>query len=192
MPRSRHVHANLQRLSRPLLSRDEIGALGYCTQRSAAVTPDPPVNKMGYIGWRGLFLVGLLPALLTLLIRAWVPESPRWLIRMSRQKEARESSAWAFGVTPKSSRSRSQPNPTRTKQTGARCSATGAVRSILINLSQTGGNGLLLWATTLFLLILNVTMSEDTSLMIWVSLSGFAGRLAFSYLSDAIGGAPAA
>src|SRR5476651_1262293 len=28
------------------------------------------------VGWRGLFVVGLLPAALTLLIRAWVPESP--------------------------------------------------------------------------------------------------------------------
>jgi putative MFS transporter len=30
------------------------------------------------VGWRGLFAMGLLPALMTLLIRAWVPESPRW------------------------------------------------------------------------------------------------------------------
>ena len=29
-----------------------------------------------YIGWRGLFAIGLLPALLTLYIRAWVPELP--------------------------------------------------------------------------------------------------------------------
>ena len=36
-----------------------------------------------YIGWRGLFAVGLLPALLTLLIRAWVPESPRWLLQQA-------------------------------------------------------------------------------------------------------------
>jgi putative MFS transporter len=34
------------------------------------------------IGWRGLFLVGLAPALLVLMIRYWVPESPRWLMRM--------------------------------------------------------------------------------------------------------------
>ena len=26
-----------------------------------------------YIGWRGIFVIGLLPALLTLLVRAWVP-----------------------------------------------------------------------------------------------------------------------
>jgi MFS family permease len=40
-----------------------------------------------YVGWRGLFAIGLLPALLTLLIRAWVPESPRWLMRMGRPEE---------------------------------------------------------------------------------------------------------
>jgi putative MFS transporter len=52
------------------------------------------------IGWRGLFLIGLLPALLTLLIRAWVPESPRWLIRRGRREEARASISWALQVDP--------------------------------------------------------------------------------------------
>jgi putative MFS transporter len=52
------------------------------------------------IGWRGLFLIGLLPALLTLLIRAWVPESPRWLIRRGRPEEARRSIAWALQIDP--------------------------------------------------------------------------------------------
>ena len=52
------------------------------------------------IGWRGLFVVGLMPALITLLIRAWVPESPRWLIRMGRLEEARRSLAWALQKDP--------------------------------------------------------------------------------------------
>ena len=43
-----------------------------------------------YVGWRGLFVVGLLPAALTLLIRAWVPESPHWLIGKGRLDEARQ------------------------------------------------------------------------------------------------------
>src|ERR1700680_5181554 len=54
------------------------------------------------IGWRGLFACGLVPALLTLLIRAWVPESPRWLVRMGRPEEARRSLAWALKVPPES------------------------------------------------------------------------------------------
>jgi MFS transporter, putative metabolite:H+ symporter len=54
-----------------------------------------------YVGWRGLFAIGLLPAGLSLLIRAWVPESPHWLIRVGRLAEARQSLAWALMVDPK-------------------------------------------------------------------------------------------
>src|SRR5947199_2781561 len=36
------------------------------------------------VGWRGLFACGLVPALLCLLIRAWVPESPGWVGRLGR------------------------------------------------------------------------------------------------------------
>jgi MFS transporter, putative metabolite:H+ symporter len=53
-----------------------------------------------FVGWRGLFAVGLLPAALTLLIRAWVPESPRWLVGVGRPDEARQSLAWALEMDP--------------------------------------------------------------------------------------------
>jgi MFS transporter, putative metabolite:H+ symporter len=53
-----------------------------------------------YVGWRGLFAIGTIPGLLTLLIRAWVPESPRWLIQMGRMEEARKSLAWALEMDP--------------------------------------------------------------------------------------------
>ena len=52
------------------------------------------------IGWRGLFLVGLAPAILVLMIRYWVPESPRFLMRMGRHEEARCSLAWALQCDP--------------------------------------------------------------------------------------------
>ena len=51
-------------------------------------------------GWPALFVIGLFPAALTLLIRAWVPESPRWLMRMGRSDEARQSLAWALEKDP--------------------------------------------------------------------------------------------
>jgi hypothetical protein len=40
--------ANLQRLSRLFLSRDERGALDHCAQCSEVVTFAQTVNKMGY------------------------------------------------------------------------------------------------------------------------------------------------
>ena len=48
--------------------------------------------------WRLLFAIGLLPALVVLLVRLWVPESPHWLARQGRFEEARKSLAWALQV----------------------------------------------------------------------------------------------
>src|SRR5260370_27543594 len=53
------------------------------------------------IGWRGLFALGVLPALMAFVIRVWVPESPRWLISKGRYEEARTSLAWALQLDPK-------------------------------------------------------------------------------------------
>ena len=50
------------------------------------------------IGWRGLFLVGLAPAVVVSMIRYWVPESPRFLMRMGRHEEARRSSRLGLAV----------------------------------------------------------------------------------------------
>lgn len=43
------------------------------------------------IGWRWLFVVGVLPAVLAYIIRRRVPESPRWLAAQGRFEEARRS-----------------------------------------------------------------------------------------------------
>ena len=77
------------------------------------------------ISWRGLFLVGLAPALLVLMIRYWVPESPRFLMRMGRHDEARRSLAWALQCDPAKSSCR-PPRPMRRRRAGANCSAIRA------------------------------------------------------------------
>lgn len=43
--------------------------------------------------WRLLFAIGVLSALVVLLVRIWVPESPHWLCRQGRYAEARQSLA---------------------------------------------------------------------------------------------------
>ncbi|MBV9827432.1 MAG: MFS transporter [Alphaproteobacteria bacterium] len=144
------------------------------------------------LGWRGLFAMGLLPALITLLIRAWVPESPRWLIRKGRIEEARRSIAWALQMNPQDvivpATIEDVPHtPWRELFKYPRSIVVGCLTS----LSQTGGIGLLMWATTLLVLIIKITPAEAAGLMIWVGVAGFAGRLVCSYANDAFGRRPA-
>ena len=101
-----------------------------------------------YVGWRGLFAIGLFPAFLTLLIRAWVPESPRWLIRMGRAEEARKSLAWALQTDPKEielpvALAEQPRTPWRALFQYPRSMAVTVLTSLG---SQTTGNGIGLWA----------------------------------------------
>ena len=144
------------------------------------------------VGWRGLFVVGLLPAALTLLIRAWVPESPHWLIGKGRLAEARKSLAWALQVDP------------QTIQLPAAPAAIEHVswrelfkypRSLIVSsltgISQTGTVGLSLWITTLLVLVLKITPREASYLVIWIGAVSIVGRFFCAWMSDAFGRRPA-
>jgi MFS transporter, putative metabolite:H+ symporter len=142
------------------------------------------------VGWRGLFAVGLLPAALTLLIRAWVPESPRWLMQMGRPDEARRSLAWALQVPPEELPLPAGP-VTAVKPpawTELFRYPRSVIASWLPNLGcQTASYGIQLWAPTLFMLQLGVSAADAAKAFVWVSVGGFIGRIAFSLLSEAIG-----
>jgi len=143
------------------------------------------------LGWRGLFAVGLLPAGVILLVRAWMPESPHWLAGAGRLREARESVAWALEVD--AEKIPLVAAPSEAAQAPVRwLELFHYPRSLTIawlgNLAaQTGIYGLTLWAPTLLVQQLHITPMRAASLMIACSVSAFVGRVSFSYLSDALG-----
>lgn len=142
------------------------------------------------VGWRGLFAVGLLPAALTLLIRAWVPESPRWLARQGRAEEARRSLAWALQIDPATIPLSAMAAPTMGRPRFAELFRYP--RSLIVswfgNLgAQTGVYGINLWAPTLLMLVLGVPAAEAAFWLIFVNTGGFVGRIVFAWLSEAIG-----
>jgi putative MFS transporter len=144
------------------------------------------------IGWRGLFAVGLLPAGLTLMIRAWVPESPHWLIGKGRFDEARKSLAWALQVDPGEIQ---LPTTIATVDKTAWLELFRYPRSMLVacltGISQTGSVGLSLWMTTLFVLVLKISPGDASFLIIWVGAIAIFGRLFCAWISDAMGRRPA-
>jgi putative MFS transporter len=140
------------------------------------------------IGWRGLFLVGLTPALLVLMIRYWVPESPRYLMRMGRYEEARKSLAWALQCDPKEIELPTTiPDEEKTRWRELFRYPRSMAAACTIALSQTGGVGILMWITVLFVMVLKITPAEASYLMIWVGLLGIVGRLVASWMSDFFG-----
>ena len=148
-------------------------------------------SAVGSDEWRLLFAVGVLPSLLVLLVRIWVPESPRWLCRQGRYEDARRSLAWALQVKPES-----LPLPTAADAGPIKQSNWLDLfkypRSLLVSWlgnagAQTGVYGITLWAPALFVLLLKVSPQQAAKMMILLSVFGFVGRVSFSFLSEWIG-----
>jgi putative MFS transporter len=134
----------------------------------------------------------MIPGLLTLLIRAWVPESPRWLMQMGRMEEARKSLAWALEMDPATlpmdaGEIEGQKQPKSRLSDIFRYPKSLAVSWITNLGAQTGYYGLTLWVPTLLVQLLGVTPARASFLLIFVNFAGLFGRIGLSYLSDAIG-----
>jgi len=142
------------------------------------------------IGWRGMFLVGACPALLTMLIIFFIPESPLWLLRRGRHEEMLRSISWAIQCDPADVDFEKvifteSPRP-RLREIFRY--PRSLVASWLGNLGAlTGYYGLVLWLPTVLVLVLNTSPAHASALVMGLSAVGVAARAAFGYLSDRIG-----
>jgi MFS transporter, putative metabolite:H+ symporter len=147
--------------------------------------------NVGSGDWRLLFAIGVLPAILVLLVRLWVPESPRWLCRQGRYEEARKSLAWALQMEPSA-----LPMPTAADAgpivTSSWFDLFKYPRSLIVSWlgnagAQTGVYGITLWVPSLFVLLLKVTPQEAAKMMILLTVFGFVGRVSFAFFSEWMG-----
>jgi putative MFS transporter len=141
------------------------------------------------VGWRGLFALGLVPAPLILFIRAWMPESPHWLMRTGRSVDARKSLAWALEINAERI---PLPSPEPRKQSVGWQELFQYPRSVAVSwlgnlAAQTGVYALYLWVPTLFMQILRITPTRASYLMIYCSVGAFIGRIFFAYASESLG-----
>src|SRR5215472_2145652 len=140
------------------------------------------------IGWRYLFLVGLSPLVLVFMIRYWVPESPRWLMRMGRHEEARRSIAWALMVDPREITLPATVEPgEKTRWIELFRYPKLVAAGCFTGLTQTGGASLALWGATLLVIVLNTTPAHAAFLASFVGLSGIVGRFFITALIEPLG-----
>jgi putative MFS transporter len=140
------------------------------------------------VGWRYLFLVGLSPLVLVFMIRFWVPESPRWLIRMGRHEEARKSLAWALMVDPKEIElPTTLPVLEKTRWLELFKYPRLVAAGCLTGLTQTGGASLALWGATLLVIVLNTTPAHAAFLSVFIGVSAIIGRFFITALIEPLG-----
>jgi len=145
------------------------------------------------IGWRGLFLLGMLPALLTLLIRAWVPESPRWLISKGRYEEAVKSINWVMKekFDYKKIVVSAEEKIAATKKVSF-MEIFQYPRSLSITWSVGFCHalidyGFITWGPTLLALILQVPAARAAEMFVVITFFGFIARIFWSCISEALG-----
>jgi putative MFS transporter len=142
------------------------------------------------IGWRPLFAVGVLPALLAIFVAVYVPESPRWLIEQGRLHEARRVIAWLV-MRPEEELALEAPAPP--KEHGLRYADVLRYRSsVFVTVLAWFGasvavSGMVLWGPTFLERVAEVDEDEAALLFVFVTLGSFLGRLFFSFVPQRTG-----
>ncbi|WP_040621685.1 MFS transporter [Rhodovulum sp. PH10] len=151
-------------------------------------------------GWRGLFVVGCLPAFLLFWVLRWVPESPRWLVNQGRFKEARRALRQIEIDDAALERSREatkneRPAPKlpsgrfRDLFAGGQTVKTVHVWLLWL-LAQMAAVGMSFWMPQLFVRIAGLSIHEAVGYMFYIAFFTGAGRLTVVLLSEKVGRKP--
>ena len=144
------------------------------------------------IGWRGLFLIGVVPAIIALFFRLWMRESPRWLLRQGRYEEAVKSINWVLGenidyrnlvVGPQDKVVQRKPSlPQLFKYPRSVFVTWGA--SFLQSIMD---YGFVLWAPTLLALALKISAQQAAKMFIAVAFASIVGKFFWAFMSELVG-----
>ncbi|WP_322003823.1 MFS transporter [Paraburkholderia tropica] len=139
------------------------------------------------LGWRGMFLIGGVPALFSLFVFRIIPESPRWAAAKGRMQVARRATAWTLGVDEASLPA--MPDEGVVVSGGSWSDLFRYRRSLIVGSLisfgiVTGYYGLFLWGPTLLVQVLGLTPKSASHLMLVAGVSGIVSRLLFSWLLE--------
>lgn len=150
------------------------------------------------LGWRPMFLLGVIPAVMILAIRILIPETPRFLLARGRLEEARESIRWIAAGTPFPASLDSQP------KSGNLASSSFSILELFSSQYRQrtivawsvyffwcfSYYGIILWLPTLLVKYQGFSLAQVFPFMVGFMVAGIAGRVAVAAIIDRVGRKP--
>jgi len=173
------------------------GALPIAWPVSTFIASSTALFVLPRYGWRGLFFVGVVPALLVFWIRRNVPESPRWLANRGRFEEARKALHYLDIKDDAIERSRAavqnEPPLPMLPPAVFRDLFTPEMRTRTIHtwmlwvLPLMASWGMNFWIPQLFVKFYGLPVQSAVKNMLYISFFSIAGRFLVYFLSEKVG-----
>lgn len=147
-------------------------------------------NLLGVVGWRGVAVLGFIPAVMACIYIFTLPESARWLAAKGRFAEARATIAWTLNVPvetiPLPAVAPVNPPNGKIGELLKRPRLFGFVFLSWLGLG-TAIYGVMLWGPTVVALLLQITPKAAAGYFVYVTVVGVIGKISFSFMAQVWG-----
>jgi benzoate transport len=152
---------------------------------AAAVVPS--------FGWRGLFVVGVFPALFAAWFRKGLSEPDIWINRKFMKQSIHEKIAAGQVLTADEQEFWSTTNKFPLKQlfTGKKKTIITFALTVMTSVQNFGYYGIMIWLPTLLMKKHNLTLNKTTTWMVATVIGMVIGIYLFGYFADRVGRRPA-
>ncbi|WP_371381258.1 MFS transporter [Sporomusa aerivorans] len=144
-------------------------------------------------GWRGLFAIGVLPALFAAWSRRGIPEPDIWMNRKLLKESIKKKMANGEVLTETEKEVWSQANkfPLMQLFAGSRKTVTTFALTVMTSVQNFGYYGIMIWLPTILMQKHNLTLNKTTTWMVATVIGMVIGIYLFGQFADKVGRKPA-
>lgn len=144
-------------------------------------------------GWRGLFLVGALPALFAAWSRYGLPEPDIWIARKRLKQSVAAKAASGAALTAEEATFLKETSkfPLSHLFADGRKTVTTFALTVMTSVQNFGYYGIMIWLPTILMQKHNLTLNKTTTWMIVTVIGMIIGIYVFGYFADKVGRKPA-